>query len=53
MLGVMAFQACSSLESICIPSSVETISTSCFIHCFNRCTITFERRTRLDCPSCP
>jgi hypothetical protein len=29
-LGNSAFSECSSLRSICIPSSIETISQSCF-----------------------
>jgi hypothetical protein len=42
-----AFYACSSLQSICIPSSLETISNACFIYCRRLSDLTFEFGCRL------
>jgi hypothetical protein len=41
-LGSAAFSRCSSLQSICIPSSIETISTKCFAGCKSLSNVTFE-----------
>jgi hypothetical protein len=43
MLGEAAFMECSSLTSICIPSSIERIPKHCFKTCINLSTVTFER----------
>jgi hypothetical protein len=36
-LGDHAFSYCSSLQSICIPSSIEVISKCCFACCHYPC----------------
>jgi hypothetical protein len=54
-----AFQACSSLQSICIPSSVESLGSCCFKDCQRLCFVTFASGSRLldfgdpDFASCP
>jgi hypothetical protein len=42
MLGESAFAECGALRSICIPSSVETISKYCFNMCWGLSELTFE-----------
>jgi hypothetical protein len=44
-----AFSDCSSLSSIFIPSSVETICHHCFNRCKSLSTITFEYGSKLSC----
>jgi hypothetical protein len=46
-LSESAFAGCSSLASICIPSSIQTISKSCFADCTNLSNVTFEIGSRL------
>jgi hypothetical protein len=40
--GRSAFEKCTSLLSICIPSSVEVISAGCFAECASLSVVTFE-----------
>jgi hypothetical protein len=40
-LGVQAFSGCSSLQSICIPSSIESICDYCFSNCASLSSLTF------------
>jgi hypothetical protein len=42
-----AFQNCSSLSSICIPSSVQVLSAHCFYECRSLSTVIFEAGSRL------
>jgi hypothetical protein len=44
-----AFSVCSSLKSICIPSSLERIKHDCFNRCSSLSRVTFEPspRTRM------
>jgi hypothetical protein len=42
ILGESAFESCSSLRSIWIPSRIETIPGSCFSHCMGLRSLTFE-----------
>jgi hypothetical protein len=46
-LGDSAFFGCSSLESICIPSSIQTISKACFNSCRRLLNLTFVRGSRI------
>jgi hypothetical protein len=46
-LGESAFYGCSSLQSICIPSSVEIIGKSCFDYCDCPITLVLEAGCRL------
>jgi hypothetical protein len=46
-LGESAFSQCCSLRSIFIPSSIETISQSCFSHFRNLSDGTFESGSKL------
>jgi hypothetical protein len=48
LFGESAFQHCSSLQSICIPSSVETISKSCFYQCYDLLKVTFEPDSKVS-----
>jgi hypothetical protein len=48
ILGESAFQNCSSLQSICIPSSIETISKSCFGGCTKLSSFKFETGSRIS-----
>jgi hypothetical protein len=48
-LGVHAFCGCSSLASICIPASVEELSSYCFADCESLLTVRFEIGSRLSC----
>jgi hypothetical protein len=41
-LGESAFEHCSSLQSICVPGFLETISPSCFADCENLVSLVFE-----------
>jgi hypothetical protein len=41
-IGRAAVEECYLLHPICIPSSVETISSSCFHHCTKPAGVTFE-----------
>jgi hypothetical protein len=43
-----AFEKCSSLKSICIPSTVTVIGRQCFINCKALVSITFESGSRLE-----
>jgi hypothetical protein len=43
-----AFEDCSSLSSICIPSSVELIGSSCFFGGDALSTVTFEAGSALS-----
>jgi hypothetical protein len=43
-----AFASCSSLSSICIPSSVETLCDHCFSQCTALSSVTFEPGSRLS-----
>jgi hypothetical protein len=43
----LTFTGCSSLESICIPASVEIICGRCFAYCKSLKHLTFERHSRL------
>jgi hypothetical protein len=47
-MGQGAFADCVSLESICVPSSVETMSRSCFKGCERLSTVTFEMPSRVS-----
>jgi hypothetical protein len=47
-LGRSVFHNCSSLQSSCIPSSIETISDFCFSECESLTTLRFERDTKLS-----
>jgi hypothetical protein len=42
LIETKVFRACSSLSSICVPASVETIGESCFSDCSALTTVTFE-----------
>jgi hypothetical protein len=42
-----AFSWCSSLRSICIPSSVEILGWKCFGYCGSLLSVTFESGSRL------
>jgi hypothetical protein len=42
ILGKSAFQGCSSLQSICIPSSIQIIGDFCFSECEAMSDLTFE-----------
>jgi hypothetical protein len=46
--GVGAFSACSELESISIPSTVETIPADCFAMCRKLRTVRFESVSRVS-----
>jgi hypothetical protein len=46
-IGARAFANCLSLQSICIPSSIRTVSASCFRGCTNMYAIVFEAGCRL------
>jgi hypothetical protein len=46
-LGESAFEDCLFLQSVCIPSSIETIGESCFMHCEQLSDLTFESGSRL------
>jgi hypothetical protein len=46
-LGESAFERCSSLRSICIPSSVESIPELCFKDCTRLSNLTFEAGSKL------
>jgi hypothetical protein len=48
ILGKAAFQNCSSLQSISIPSSIETISQSCFGGCRKLSSFKFETGSRIS-----
>jgi hypothetical protein len=41
-IDLYAFLHCSSLSSICIPSSVEMLGESCFFGCEGLSNVTFE-----------
>ena len=43
----MAYNECTSLTSIEIPASVETIGNSAFSDCSSLATVTFEKGSRL------
>jgi hypothetical protein len=47
-LGEGAFSNCSSLQSICIPSSIETIASLCFWNCDNLSVLTFESCSKIS-----
>jgi hypothetical protein len=47
-LGEFAFEYSVSLRSICIPSSIETISKSCFAHCSRLSTVAFQPGSKLS-----
>jgi hypothetical protein len=47
-LGNSAFDRCSSLESICIPSTIRMISKSSFSHCRKLKTIAFDAGVQLS-----
>jgi hypothetical protein len=47
-IEVAAFAHCSSLSSICIPSSVEILREWCFAGCQALCNVTFEADSRLS-----
>jgi hypothetical protein len=42
-----AFSDCSSLSSICIPSSVNALCQQCFYQCHSLSRVTFETGSRL------
>jgi hypothetical protein len=46
-IGECAFANCPSLESICIPSSVEIIGESCFYGCTSLSQFTFQSGSRI------
>jgi hypothetical protein len=48
ILRESALARCSSLRSICIPSSIETISDSCFAECDHLLMVTFESHSKLS-----
>jgi hypothetical protein len=48
ILGPSAFLSCSSLQSICIPSSVQTISDSCFAFCPTLSNVAFEPDSQIS-----
>jgi hypothetical protein len=48
MLGESAFCACKSLQSICLPASLETVSKFCFIGCDKLADLTFESGSHLS-----
>jgi hypothetical protein len=43
------FLKCSSLSSICIPSSIECICENCFSECRSLSRVTFESGSSLSC----
>jgi hypothetical protein len=47
IIGEWAFQNCSLLEAIAIPSSVEVIGESCFWNCENLVAVTFPADSKL------
>jgi hypothetical protein len=47
-LGRFAFAECKSLQSICIPSSVETVVRFCFRYCSRLSVLTFESGSRIS-----
>jgi hypothetical protein len=47
-IGRSAFWRCSSLSSICIPSSVEQLCASCFADCNGLSSVTFESGSKLS-----
>jgi hypothetical protein len=47
-IDLEAFSSCSSLQSICIPATVETIGQNCFSNCTSLSSITFESDSRLN-----
>jgi hypothetical protein len=47
-IGNCAFGDCSSLSSICIPSSVERIGKCCFLRCTRLQLVSFESGSRLS-----
>jgi hypothetical protein len=44
-----AFCSCSSLSSICVPSSVRDLCRGCFSRCPSLSTVSFESESRLSC----
>jgi hypothetical protein len=48
ILDEYAFASCSSLQSICIPSSIEAIAPFCFTNCRPLSTVTFDSRCRIS-----
>jgi hypothetical protein len=48
VLGKSAFQNCGSLHSICLPSSLETLSTFCFRGCRKLSDLAFEPGSQLS-----
>jgi hypothetical protein len=47
VIGIMAFDECSSLKSICIPSSVETVEATAFFECRALAHVGFESHSQL------
>jgi hypothetical protein len=43
-----AFANCSSLSSICIPSSIEVLSRGCFFQCTGLSSVAFELGSRFS-----
>jgi hypothetical protein len=41
------FRSCSSLSSICIPSSIEVLCRGCFDECAGLLSVTFEAVSKL------
>jgi hypothetical protein len=48
ILGELAFQSCRLLQSICDPSSIETIPRCCFAACQNLSNLIFEPGSRVS-----
>jgi hypothetical protein len=61
-IGTSAFLGCSSLSSVCLPSSVRRMGNYVFAHCTSLSQVTFQPHSRLsdvgvrvfaNCPTLP
>jgi hypothetical protein len=48
ILGDFAFSWCSSLQSISLPSSIQALSSSCFLNCAHLASIVLEADSHLS-----